>query len=108
MLPAASSAACSRRVSGLVIPKDEISIRPDRPGLKVAEVLVDPGDTVITGQTLARLAAVGEAPENLDAILITHEHSDHVCGLVVLAKQLNVPIFITRLTAPAIPWGASP
>jgi phosphoribosyl 1,2-cyclic phosphodiesterase len=54
---------------------------------------------------LARLAAIGEDAEELDAILITHEHSDHVSGLVALARLLNVPIFITRLTAPAIPWG---
>jgi len=53
----------------------------------------------------ARLEAIGEQAENLNAILITHEHSDHVCGLVALAKQLHVPIYITRLTAPAIPWG---
>jgi len=53
----------------------------------------------------ARLDAIGEQAENLNAILITHEHSDHVCGLVALAKQLHVPIYITRLTAPAIPWG---
>lgn len=42
-------------VSGILIPKEEISIRPDRPGLKVAEVLVDAGETVTAGQTLARL-----------------------------------------------------
>jgi phosphoribosyl 1,2-cyclic phosphodiesterase len=54
---------------------------------------------------LARLAAINEDAEKLDAILITHEHSDHVSGLVALARALNVPIFITRLTAPAIPWG---
>jgi phosphoribosyl 1,2-cyclic phosphodiesterase len=53
----------------------------------------------------ARLALIDEDPEMLDAILITHEHSDHVSGLVALARQLNIPIFITRLTAPAIPWG---
>ncbi len=54
---------------------------------------------------VARLAAIGEQPESLEAILITHEHSDHVSGLVSLAKQLDIPIFITRLTAPGIPWG---
>lgn len=53
----------------------------------------------------ARLAAIGEQPEDLDAIVVTHEHSDHVSGLVSIAKQLDVPIFITRLTAPAIAWG---
>ena len=54
---------------------------------------------------LARLAAIGEQPESIQAILVTHEHSDHVSGLVPLAKQLDIPIFLTRLTAPAIPWG---
>ena len=42
-------------VSGIIIPKEEISIRPDRPGLKVSEILVDPGDIVSANQTLARL-----------------------------------------------------
>jgi HlyD family secretion protein len=42
-------------VSGILIPKDEIAVRPDRPGLKVAEVLVDAGETVTAGQPLARL-----------------------------------------------------
>jgi phosphoribosyl 1,2-cyclic phosphodiesterase len=66
-------------------------------------ILVDAG--LSKRDTLARLAVIGEQAEQLDAILVTHEHSDHVCGLVTLAKQLNVPIYITRLTAPAIPWG---
>jgi multidrug efflux pump subunit AcrA (membrane-fusion protein) len=42
-------------VSGTVIPREENFVRPERPGLKVAEVLADPGDTVTAGQTLARL-----------------------------------------------------
>src|SRR5258707_10392987 len=42
-------------VSGILIPKEETSVRPERPGLKVAEVLADAGDTVTAGQTLARL-----------------------------------------------------
>jgi HlyD family secretion protein len=42
-------------VSGILVPKEEVSIRPDRPGLKVAEVLVDAGETVTAGQILARL-----------------------------------------------------
>src|SRR4051812_10048448 len=42
-------------VSGILLPKQETAIRPDRPGLKVAEVLVDPGETVAAGQSLARL-----------------------------------------------------
>ena len=42
-------------VSGLVIPREETSVRPDRPGLKVAEIMADAGDSVTAGQTLARL-----------------------------------------------------
>ncbi|MGY3498066.1 efflux RND transporter periplasmic adaptor subunit [Bradyrhizobium sp. USDA 4502] len=42
-------------VSGIVLPRDEQQIRPDRFGLKVAEVMVDPGDTVTAGQVLAKL-----------------------------------------------------
>src|ERR1700693_2344114 len=41
--------------SGIVIPREETAIRPERPGLKVAEILADAGDTVTAGQTLARL-----------------------------------------------------
>jgi len=66
-------------------------------------ILVDVG--LSKRDVAARLAAIGEQIEDLDAILITHEHSDHVSGLVTLARQLNIAVYITRLTAPAIPWG---
>ena len=42
-------------VSGIVRPREETAVRPERPGLKVAEILADAGDTVTAGQTLARL-----------------------------------------------------
>ena len=42
-------------VSGIVIPREETQVRPERFGLKVAEVLADAGDTVTAGQALARL-----------------------------------------------------
>ena len=42
-------------VSGIVIAREETMVRPERPGLKVAEILADAGDTVTAGQTLARL-----------------------------------------------------
>ena len=66
-------------------------------------ILVDAG--LGKREIVARLAAIGEAAENLDAILVTHEHSDHISGLVPIAKQSNAPIFVTRLTADSIPWG---
>jgi HlyD family secretion protein len=40
---------------GILIPREETMVRPERPGLKVAEILTDPGDTVTAGQNLARL-----------------------------------------------------
>jgi HlyD family secretion protein len=42
-------------VSGLIIPREETMVRPERQGLKVAEILADSGDTVTAGQNLARL-----------------------------------------------------
>ena len=41
---------------GILIPREETMVRPDRPGLKVTDILADPGETVAAGQNLARLA----------------------------------------------------
>ena len=65
-------------------------------------MLVDAG--LSRKETFARLAAIGVAPESLTAILITHEHSDHIAGLQTIARKLEIPIYISRLTAPAIAW----
>jgi len=43
------------QVSGIVIAREETAVRPERPGLRVAEVMADAGDTVTGGQVLARL-----------------------------------------------------
>jgi multidrug efflux pump subunit AcrA (membrane-fusion protein) len=42
-------------LSGTIMPREETAVRPERMGLKVAEVLAEAGDTVAAGQTLARL-----------------------------------------------------
>jgi HlyD family secretion protein len=42
-------------VSGLLIPREESMVRPERVGLKVAEIMADAGDAVSAGQALARL-----------------------------------------------------
>ena len=52
-------------------------------------------------QILLRLAAVGEDCEKLDAVLITHEHSDHAGGLRVLLKSVKCPVFISEMTEDA-------
>jgi phosphoribosyl 1,2-cyclic phosphodiesterase len=49
-------------------------------------------------ETCRRLAAKGIAPESLSAVLITHEHSDHVAGLHVMARKFRLPVFMTAPT----------
>jgi phosphoribosyl 1,2-cyclic phosphodiesterase len=65
-----------------------------------ARLLIDAG--LSARQIRNRLLTIGRTPEALSGILITHEHSDHVQGLAVLAAKLNVPIFCNRLTKEAI------
>jgi phosphoribosyl 1,2-cyclic phosphodiesterase len=59
-------------------------------------VLVDAG--LSCREILRRMAMAGEDPAELDAILITHEHVDHVAGLAVLARRLRIPVFFTEAT----------
>jgi phosphoribosyl 1,2-cyclic phosphodiesterase len=59
-------------------------------------ILVDAG--ISCRETFKRMKALGEEPHSLSAILITHEHSDHVYGLATLAKRLSIPIFMTGAT----------
>ena len=59
-------------------------------------VLVDAG--ISCRETFKRMKAVNDDPYSLSAILITHEHSDHTYGLMVLAKKLDVPVFMTGAT----------
>jgi phosphoribosyl 1,2-cyclic phosphodiesterase len=59
-------------------------------------VLVDAG--LSCRELLKRMSLTGEDPSQLDAILITHEHQDHIAGLSVLARRLNIPVFFTEPT----------
>ena len=59
-------------------------------------ILVDAG--ISCRETFKRMKAAGDDARSLSAILITHEHSDHVNGLQVLARKLNVPVFMTGAT----------
>jgi phosphoribosyl 1,2-cyclic phosphodiesterase len=59
-------------------------------------LLVDAG--LSCRELMKRMAAVGEDPSALSAVLITHEHLDHVAGLSVLARRLNIPVFFTEQT----------
>lgn len=59
-------------------------------------ILVDAG--LSCRELLKRMAEAGEDPAALSAILITHEHQDHVAGLAVLARRLGIPVFFTEST----------
>jgi phosphoribosyl 1,2-cyclic phosphodiesterase len=59
-------------------------------------ILVDAG--LSCRETLRRLHAAGEDPHSLGAILVSHEHSDHVSGLPVLARKTKVPVYMTGAT----------
>src|SRR5277367_6915091 len=59
-------------------------------------ILVDAG--ISCRETFKRMKAAGDDPHSLSAIVITHEHSDHVAGLAVLAKKLKIPVFMTGAT----------
>src|ERR1700720_4185813 len=69
-------------------------------------ILIDGG--LSARQIVVRLEQCGVAPEQLDGLLLTHEHGDHVCGLEVLCRKFAVPIYCNALTAEAIrgPAGA--
>jgi phosphoribosyl 1,2-cyclic phosphodiesterase len=63
-------------------------------------VLIDAGFSA--RQICQRLQAVGVAPETLDAILLTHEHGDHVTGLEVFCRKYPVPIYCNPRTAESL------
>ncbi len=59
-------------------------------------ILVDVG--MSCREIFKRMQAAGEDPRTLDAILITHEHQDHVQGLAVTARKLGIPVYFTEPT----------
>ena len=67
-----------------------------------ARVLVDAGFSPL--QIRKRLATIGRTPENLTAILITHEHSDHISGLLGIADKYHIPVYCNRGTQNGTVW----
>lgn len=63
-------------------------------------IMVDAGFS--RRETLRRMAMAGEQPERISALLVSHEHHDHVAGLPRLARGLRVPIFINEGTRAAL------
>ncbi|NLV49713.1 MAG: MBL fold metallo-hydrolase [Clostridiales bacterium] len=63
-------------------------------------ILVDAG--ISMRRTFSALADLGITPDMLSAILITHDHSDHVGGLPMITKYCEVPVFSSGGTARAL------
>lgn len=59
-------------------------------------ILVDAG---LTGRSIAKaLEKIRVLPETIDAILVTHEHSDHVQGVGVLSRKYHIPVYANEAT----------
>jgi phosphoribosyl 1,2-cyclic phosphodiesterase len=59
-------------------------------------ILVDAG--LSCRELFRRMRLAGEEPETLSAIIVTHEHSDHINGLAVTARKLGIPVYFTEGT----------
>lgn len=69
-------------------------------GSNNAKILIDAG--LSTKAIKMRLEEINVSVEEIDAILITHEHSDHIQGLKVLACKYGIPVFANTETAKGI------
>lgn len=65
-------------------------------------VLIDAG--ISAKRIVSALNGLGVIPEQLSGILITHEHSDHICGLNTFIKHYEIPIFAPRTVANHLCW----
>src|SRR4029450_4594975 len=45
-----------------------------------------------------RLESIGEDPDGIDAVLVTHEHNDHGAGLRTMLKELHIRAYLTQGT----------
>ena len=69
-------------------------------GSETAHLLVDAG---ISGKrTESGLRELGLTPGEIDGILVTHEHADHISGLGVIVRKYEIPVYATAGTIEAI------
>ena len=62
-----------------------------------AELLIDAGGSA--KRIADGLRLIGTGPENIDAVFVTHEHSDHISALRVLDKKYGIPVYISLKSA---------
>lgn len=61
-----------------------------------SRVLIDAG---LPGKSIENaLSSIGESPNEIDAIFVTHEHTDHTKGVGVLSRKYDIPIYTDALT----------
>ncbi|MGD2097481.1 MAG: MBL fold metallo-hydrolase [Desulfobacterales bacterium] len=68
-------------------------------------ILLDAG--ISASEIRRRLKSRGLSPKDLDAILLSHEHSDHIQSVGVLSRQLKLPIYLSRKIKKTAPLGNS-
>ena len=64
-------------------------------------ILIDAG--VSSKKIEEGLKSIDVEPSSIDAILITHEHSDHIQGLGTFSKKFGIPVFVNQKTLDAMP-----
>ena len=69
-------------------------------------VLVDCGFS--TKEVRRRLGNLQLEVESISAIVVTHEHTDHISGVGGLARKYQIPVYATQGTSMASPWGDIP
>lgn len=65
-------------------------------GTKDEGVLIDAG--ISARQAVKLLASIGVEIEQIQGVLVTHEHKDHVAGLEVLTRRHDLPVYCTEKT----------
>lgn len=78
-------------------------------------LIVDAGDTRLlldcgfsVRATVERLGRLSIAAEDIDGIVLTHEHSDHIAGAFKFASRFAIPVYLTHGTHLAVLRGKSP
>jgi phosphoribosyl 1,2-cyclic phosphodiesterase len=75
-------------------------------GITTTRIMMDCGFGI--AETESRLSRVGLMPEDIDAIVVTHEHTDHIGGVARFARKHRIPVWLTHGTAKVLREGSLP